>query len=122
MANLKTTQLTAIVSLALTDLIEVVVDVATTPVNRKITIANFLVALGLRRGETDIATVTTAGTSIAFSSTWGTSKDDYHLIITCRNADNDSVIGYNIDNQDENGFDITPIADARVEYTVILKD
>ena len=93
------------------------------PVNedKKITIANLVLLLGLASGETDVQTVTSGGDSIAFSSAHGSTIADYHLVITCRNAANDEVIGYNIDNQTINGFDITPLADARVEWTVIDK-
>ena len=93
--------------------------------NRKCTYAALFVALRVRLGETDSATVLELVLkAFVFSAALGTAVDgsDYDLIITCVDALNmTTVIAYSVTSRTENGFSITPIADAYITYTAILK-
>jgi len=92
--------------------------------NRKCTIAELLVALRLKQGESDSAIVLASVTkAFIFSAALGTAVDgsDYDLIITCVDALNmTETIGYAVTNRTQLGFEITPIADAYVTFTAIL--
>jgi hypothetical protein len=118
--NKRIDQLTEQTTAALTDLIYIGSPTGAAEA-KKITVANFLIGLNLKVGETDIANVTTAGQTFVFTRAYGTSANDYHLVITCRSARGDDEIGYEITAQDENGFTIVPVENARIQWTVILK-
>jgi hypothetical protein len=125
MADKKISQLTSKSTPELTDLL-VLVDVTAAPdETKKCTIAEFLIALRIRQGECGGDTVAAnVSKAFLFTSAIGTAVDgsDYELIITCFNALNSTeVIGYEVSNRTQNGFDITPIADAVIGYTAILK-
>ena len=125
MADKKYTQLTA----ATPDLADTIIFVdASEPAgteNRKCTLAALLVALRVRVGETDADTVLEGVLkAFVFSAALGTAVDgsDYDLIITCVDALNlTTVIGCTVTNRTQLGFEITPIADAYIFYTAILK-
>lgn len=118
--NKRIDQLTAQTTAALTDLLYIGSPTGATEA-KKITVANFLVGLNLKVGESDIATVTTAGQTFTFSRAYGSSANDYHLIVTCRSSRGDDEIGYEITMQNEYGFTIVPVENARIQWTVILK-
>jgi hypothetical protein len=121
MADVKVSALPTVTVVALTDYIIVNKDITGTMTTCKITNANYLVSLGIRKGETNIINVTTAGITVTFANAHGASANDHHLVINCRNATDDSEIGYEITAHDELGFTITPLEDARIEWTVIDK-
>ncbi len=123
MADAKITALTAKTTIELTDLIPLV-DMTGIPTTKKMTVANFLVSLRIRQGETDSDTVLAGITkAFVFSAALGTAVDgsDYDLPLTCVDALNATEeIGYVITNRTQNGFEITPVADAYISFTAIL--
>ena len=124
MADKKDTQLTSATP-ALADIITFVDS--SEPVgteNRKCTIAELLIALRLKQGESNSAVVS-AGVlkAFIFSAAIGTAVDgsDYDLIINCVDKLNETeLIGRVITNRTELGFEITPVADAYISFTAIL--
>lgn len=87
---------------------------------KQITVANFLLSLGIKTGESGGGNVTPSGNTFVFSKSYGLTSNDVHLIITCRNTDNETI-GYEIINQTKDGFTIIPVENAVVTWTVILK-
>ena len=125
MADLKISALAAKTTVALSDLIPIV-DSETNPMtNKKVTLANLLVSLGIRQGETGSQTVTTAGYAVVFANTLFTdvSGKDYDLIINCFTDETQTEkVGYRLANRTTLGFEIFPIATAYVVWTAILID
>lgn len=125
MADLKISALTAKTTVALADLIPIV-DSETSPLtNKKVTLANLLVSLGIRQGETGSQVVTTAGYAVVFANTLFTDVNgkDYELVINCFTDENHTEkVGYNLANRTNLGFEIFPLATAYVEWTAILID
>ena len=125
MADKKISELSAKTTVVLADLIPIV-DSETNPLtNKKVTLANLLVSLGIRQGETGNQTVTTAGYAVVFAKTLFTdvSGKDYELIINCFTDENHTEqVGYRLDNRSNLGFEIFPLATAYVEWTAILID
>ena len=125
MADKKISVLNSKVNIELTDLV-CIVDKTAIPIETKyVTVANFLVSLRIRRGETDSDSVASGVTkAFVFSSAIGTdiTGADYDLIITCVDALNiTEIIGFEISNRTQLGFEISPIADALITFTAILK-
>jgi hypothetical protein len=121
----KISQLTAKTIIELTDIIPIVDNSVIPAETKHITVANLLLSLRLRQGETNNGNVIAGvGWAVLFSNDLGTDTDglDYDLIITCVNSRNHSeVIGYEITGRNEKGFIINPISNAFIEYTAILK-
>jgi len=118
--NKRTTDYDAATSLDLTDLIEIVVDIAGTPTNKKVTLANFLLYLGIRTGESgNEILIKDTPKVITFASTHGALVGDHQLIITCRLADDTNSVNYTITDHTVNGFTITPDFDAKLGWTVL---
>jgi len=92
--------------------------------NRKCTIAAFLTTFRIKQGESDSAIVLAGVTkAFVFSTAIGTAVDgsDYDLPLTCMDALNATeIVGYVITNRTQNGFEITPTADAYISFTAIL--
>ena len=112
-------------SVELTDYL-VIDDMSATPVvTKKIMVASFLVSLGLLQGFSDSAFVSAGITkTFTFTQSLGTAIDgsDYDLPINCMDALNvTEIIGYTITNRTQNGFQITPVSDAYISFTAILK-
>jgi len=123
MADSKITALTAKTTLELTDLIPIV-DMTGTPTTKKITVANMLISLGLRRGYNVNNTAdNVTGWAVVFPSALGSAVDgsDYTLVISCWDALNPTeTIAYTITSRTQNGFNILPIANAYIEVNAIL--
>jgi len=125
MADKKISELSAKTTVVLADLIPIV-DSETNPLtNKKVTLANLLVSLGIRQGETGSQTVTTAGYAVVFAKTLfaDVNGKDYELVINCFTDENHTEqVGYILDNRSNLGFEIFPLATAYVEWTAILID
>lgn len=124
MADKKISDLTSKASPELTDYLVIVDNTASPIETKKCTIAQMLLALGLKQGATDNNSVTTAGWSPVFPFTLGTDPNggDYNLIITCVDQkDATEAIGYEIKSRSDTGFTIIPVKDAWIEYTALLK-
>ena len=124
MSDSKISALTTKTNIELTDYLVLVDNTASPIETKKTTVANFLLSLRLRQGESGSDTVSAESTkSFLFSADIGTATDgsDYDLIITCVDALNATeIIGYEITNRTEAGFDITPISDAIITFTALL--
>jgi len=125
MADKKISELSAKTTVVLADLIPIV-DSETNPLtNKKVTLANLLVSLGIRQGETGNQTVTTAGYAVVFAKTLfaDVNGKDYELVINCFTDENHTEqVGYRLANRTNLGFEIFPLATAYVEWTAILID
>jgi hypothetical protein len=124
MADKKISALTTKVTSELTDYICIVDNTAAPIETKKQTIAQFLVSHRIKQGESGSDTVA-AGVikAFIFTAAIGTAVDgsDYNLIINCTDGLNSTtIVCYEISNRTQNGFNITPVADAYIEFTAIL--
>lgn len=123
--EIKITQLTEKTAIALTDLMIIADMSESTPSTKKCTVAHFLVSLRIRVGENDSDNVAaTTPWAVVFTSPIGSAVNgsDYDLIISSTDAlESTELVGYVISARTQNGFTISVVDDAWVEYTAILK-
>ncbi len=117
MAGVKWSQFTLTSTIDLTDNLVFLDDPTGTPDNKRITVANFLFVIGLMKGEDGYeAGVTTSGVTVTFGST----HSSYEIAaIRCRNATDNTEVGYTISNRTATGFKITPIATSNITWVIL---
>jgi len=117
----KISALTTKYPVALTDYMVIVDNTSTPPETKKCTVAQFLVSMNIKTGYNGSSAVA-VNWAVVFPSALGADTDgkDYDLIISCTDShESTEQLGYAITNRTENGFTITPVAAAWIEYTAI---
>jgi hypothetical protein len=115
MNDLKISQLNAAGYALLSDYVPMIRFTGGVWLNYRVTIAFILVSQNLLQGESGQVSANGA-TVITFLNSWA----NYDLIITCsKDLTCDNMIGYDITNRTANGFTITPIESAVVQWTIV---